>query len=262
MIAEKKFLKLKKITQLRKIALELEKVRNSALSGEIQISNELEAYFSYISNIEEYSIYKKEISKLFIEKNIRNALEKSHFLYHKIMEDIGYPVSEKNFIKRNGDGKNLVKKTDLIVILENIRSAFNVGSIIRIADGFGVRKIYASGVTPDNMHPQVLKTAKGSEKYVDFQKIDNIRNCISDLKNKEAYRIVAVETVLHAKNISNYQFEPKTVLVFGNEEIGLTKEVLSLSDDIIEIKLQGFKNSLNISNAASITIYQYGISYF
>jgi len=257
MITENKFLKLKKITQLKKIALEIEKIRNSVLSGEIQISKELETYFAYITNIKEYYYYRKELAKLFKENNLQKALEKSHFLYHKIMDDIGYPLSENQFIKREGDGKNIVKKTDLIIILENLRSAFNVGSILRISDGFGVKKIYATGLTPDNIHPQVLKTAKDSEKYVNFQKIDNIKNCILNLRD-EGYKIIAVETVLNAKNISNYKFKSKTALVFGNEEIGLTAQALNLSDDIIEIKLHGFKNSLNVSSAASIAIYQYG----
>ena len=208
-----------------------------------------------VPNIENYITAPSEI------KN-RDILEKIHYLYHEIMEKIGYPISEKQFIQKTGDNSSFDKdannsnKSELVLILDNLRSAFNVGSIIRLADCLGVKEIFSLGLTPDTDNKQVIKTAKDSEKYVKFTVVDNFESLFKKLK-KNNYKIVAVETAKNSKNLDSYSFEKETALILGNEEIGVSQKLLNLCDEVIEIDMKGYKRSLNVSNATGIVIYEY-----
>lgn len=151
------------------------------------------------------------------------------------------------------------------LILHNIRSAYNVGSIFRTADGVGAFKVYLTGYTPAPyggkkilMHQaekMIAKTALGAEKHILWEKTKDIGKLIQKLK-KEGVRIVAVE---QSKSSVDYKkFRPKfpLALVLGNEVRGIDKKILKQCDAAIEIPMRGKKESLNVAVAAGIVMYE------
>lgn len=142
----------------------------------------------------------------------------------------------------------------IIIVCHNIRSAFNVGSIFRTADGAGVSKIILGGYSAHPPHPKLIKTALGAEKTIPYERIWSTWRAIDELK-KQGYQIAALEKCRGAKNI--FQFKPKfpLALVLGNEVRGLSKEILKRCDEIVFIPMAGKKESLNVSVAFGIAIY-------
>lgn len=145
---------------------------------------------------------------------------------------------------------------EIIVICHNIRSAYNVGSIFRTADGAGVAKIILGGYSAHPPHPQISKTALGAEKIVPFEKNRQIWLAIERLK-KDGYQIVALENNINLKIENIFKFKPKfpLVLILGNEVGGLSKDILKRCDKIIYIPMAGEKESLNVSVAFGVAIY-------
>lgn len=151
-------------------------------------------------------------------------------------------------------------KQAIILILHNIRSLHNVGSIFRTADAAGMSKIYLTGYTPSpfdklgNLEPNFAKAALGSEKFVEHKKIKSIGSLITKLKRQKT-QIAAIEQ--HNSSIIYTKFKPKfpVALILGNEVTGLEKSVLSKCDKIIEIPMHGQKESLNVSVAAGIVLF-------
>ncbi len=151
------------------------------------------------------------------------------------------------------------------LILHNIRSAYNVGSIFRTADGVGIEKIYLTGYSPTpadgsetyktKAQKMLAKTALDAEKNVSWEKFKNLNDLIKKLK-KEKFKIVALEQ--DKKSIDYKKFKPEfpLALIVGNEVKGLDKRILKKCDKIIEIPMRGKKNSLNVSVAAGIAGYE------
>ena len=161
-------------------------------------------------------------------------------------------------------------KTKVHILLPDIRSAYNVGSIFRSADCFGIEKIYLSGTTPrpiyrfgrSNSGPQkeIAKTALGPEKDIDWEYIENL-NSFFKKKKKENFSIICIEQDKKSITLESFQKIKKTesienlLIVFGNEVEGIDKSILKKADYIIEIKMQGKKESLNISVCAGLVMY-------
>ncbi len=146
-------------------------------------------------------------------------------------------------------------RQSLYVVLDNVRSAYNVGSIFRTADGVGVAKIYICGFTPTPENPKVLKTSLGAERTVPWEYYRQTWRLLKKLK-KERVRLVALEVAPKAKNIFKYKPKFPLALILGNEIRGISKTILKNSDDIIEIPMHGHKKSLNVSVSAGIALYQ------
>jgi len=146
-------------------------------------------------------------------------------------------------------------KNKLVLILHNIRSRYNVGSIFRTADGAGVDKIYLSGITPTPPHAKISKVALGAERHLAWEKHSQTGRLIDKLK-KEGYQIVALEQ--SKKSIDYCKFKPKfpLALILGAETTGLSKKLLDKCDKIIEIPMRGYKESLNLAVACGISIFQ------
>jgi 23S rRNA (guanosine2251-2'-O)-methyltransferase len=149
----------------------------------------------------------------------------------------------------------LKKNKKIIVICHNIRSAFNVGSIFRTADGAGVTKIILGGYTPASPNPKIAKTALGAQNYILFEKSQNTTKAIEKLKNND-YNIIALEQTKKSKNLFNFKPKYPLALIVGNEVKGLSKNILKCCDDIVFIPMSGKKESLNVSVAFGIAIYQ------
>ncbi len=144
---------------------------------------------------------------------------------------------------------------DFVVVCDDLRSLYNVGSVFRTADGAGADKIYLCGITgkPDNSKAKskISKVALGAENIIKWEYVSQSWRLINKLK-KDGYQIVSLEQT--AKSINYINFKPKfpLVLVIGNEVGGVKKSLLSKSDKIIEIPMRGQKESLNVSVAFGV----------
>jgi len=158
---------------------------------------------------------------------------------------------------------SLVNHMKKIIILDNIRSAHNVGSIFRTADGAGVEKIYLIGTTPcprDRFGREVAeikKTSVGASTMVSWEYVDNVSvpTLLEGLK-KEGYEIVAVEQTKTSVPLYDYSPSEKTVFIFGNEIDGVGQEILDMSDMVVEIPMKGQKESLNVSVTVGIVLFK------
>lgn len=156
-------------------------------------------------------------------------------------------------------------KKDFCLILHNIRSAHNVGSIFRTADGCGVNYIYLTGYTPtppDGSRPfttkperSLIKTALGAHEYVKWSKIENIDEVFENLK-KQNFQIVALEQTEKSEGYKKFNPKFPLALVLGNEPEGIDLKTLQKCDKFIDIPMRGQKKSLNVSVAAGIAMYE------
>jgi len=256
MITPSKFSRLRKITKYFKIAEELKRLRDSYLiSGSFDLED-IKDFRRYLA-AEPDAEYIKELDGILEEPDKRRVFEKIHFLYHLIKEDFGYPEPESKFIISSGDScKKIMYKTALVIILENLRSAFNTGSIIRSCECFGAKELIISGITPGTENAKTIKTAKGTENNVNIIRTSDIAVTVNELRNC-GYVIYGAETGTGSTDLREMKMPEKTAVIFGNEEIGITEETLKLCDKIVSIEMRGLKNSLNVSNAVSIFLYEY-----
>ena len=148
------------------------------------------------------------------------------------------------------------KKIPILIILDNIRSLNNIGSVFRTSDAFLVEKIYLCGITATPPHKDIHKTALGSTETVDWEYVENIMDLIQSLIS-ENIKVISIEQAENATMLNDFRPEPNTTyaLVFGNEVKGVKQDVVSASDMVLEIPQFGTKHSLNISVSAGIVIW-------
>lgn len=148
------------------------------------------------------------------------------------------------------------EKHKIIIILDDIRSMHNVGSVFRTADAFAVEAIYLCGFTPTPPHRDIHKTALGATESVSWQYFEKLKEGVAAAKDK-GYSVAAVEQV-HESILLNESTYPKSqlALVFGNEVIGVNKSILPAMDCCIEIPQWGAKHSLNISVSVGVVLWE------
>ncbi len=152
-------------------------------------------------------------------------------------------------------------KKEAIIILPDIRSSLNVGSIFRTADACGVSKIYLAGYTPapvdqfGRADKQIAKTALGAEKNIPWEKAEGIDKLITKLK-KEGFYIVAIEQAENSVDYKKVKAKAKTAFLFGNEVEGISKTILKKCDVTAEIPMAGDKESLNVSVSAGVALFR------
>ena len=149
------------------------------------------------------------------------------------------------------------EKFPIIVVLENIRSAYNVGSVFRTCDAFLIEAIYIIGYSAKPPHKEIKKTALGAEETVTWKYFKTTADAIEDLK-ENGYKVYAVEQAegsykLHA---ASFRQNEKIAVVFGNEVTGIEQSTIHLCDGCIEIPQLGMKHSLNIATAAGIVLWE------
>ena len=149
------------------------------------------------------------------------------------------------------------RKLPVMLLMENIRSMHNVGSVFRTADAFLTEAIYLCGYTPRPPHRDIHKTALGATETVRWKYTDSSVEAVMSLKS-EGYRIVGVEQVAGSIPLQEFRLAPeeKIVLIFGNEVDGVSEEVLNFCDSCIEIPQFGMKHSLNVSVAAGMVLWE------
>lgn len=147
-------------------------------------------------------------------------------------------------------------KLPLVVVLDNVRSLHNIGSVFRTSDAFRVECIYLCGITAVPPHPEIHKTALGAEFTVDWKYVDNAIEAVDNLRQK-GYIVYSVEQTENSIMLENIRLEQgkRYAVVLGNEVKGVQQEVINHSDGCIEIPQYGTKHSLNVSVAAGIIIW-------
>ncbi len=145
-------------------------------------------------------------------------------------------------------------KVPLVVVLNNIRSLYNVGSIFRTADGIGVEKLYLCGITPIPPDTQITKTALGAEKTVAWKFFEKAVDAIKQAK-ADGYEIVLLEQTHKSVLYQDFIPQKPICLVLGNEVAGVCDDLVSLADHSLEIEMAGLKNSLNVSVAFGVVGY-------
>lgn len=148
-------------------------------------------------------------------------------------------------------------KTPVVVVLDNVRSALNVGSVFRTSDAFKIERIFLCGITACPPNAEIRKTAIGAEQSVDFQYFKTTTEAVLSLKN-DGYRIFAVEQAVESVSLEKLDLQgvEKLALVFGNEVKGVDDSIMELCDSCIEIPQYGTKHSLNVSVSAGVVIWE------
>ena len=147
-------------------------------------------------------------------------------------------------------------KNKVVAVLENIRSAYNVGSVFRTADAFLLEAIYLTGYTCKPPHKEIRKTALGAEDTVDWKHFSNASEAIRELK-ENGYMIFAVEQVEGSFKLNTSHFETERIaVIFGNEVTGVEQNTILQCDGCIEIPQMGMKHSLNIATAAGVVLWE------
>ena len=151
-----------------------------------------------------------------------------------------------------------IDKTPLVVVLDNIRSLNNVGSVFRSSDAFKLEKIYLCGVTATPPNAEIHKTALGAEDSMEWEYEEDTKAVVAKLK-QEGYKIFAVEQVQNSIMLDRVELDKtnKYVLILGNEVKGVQQEVVDMCDFAVEIPQFGTKHSLNVSVAAGIVIWEF-----
>ena len=147
------------------------------------------------------------------------------------------------------------EKNPVIAVLENVRSAYNVGSVFRTADAFLIEAIYITGYTARPPHKEIKKTALGAEDTVDWKYFPNAVEAVNELK-RIGYKIFAVEQVENSISLEKFNSEDKIAVIFGNEVTGVEQSTIALCDGTIEIPQLGMKHSLNIATAAGVVLWE------
>jgi tRNA G18 (ribose-2'-O)-methylase SpoU len=177
-----------------------------------------------------------------------------------------HPVAKLNLEQKDDDRVRSLPGLQFEALLDNIRSAWNVGSIFRTADGTGIRKLYLCGITPSPESPRVAKTALGAELVIPYEKSKNGRKTARELKSR-GYLLWALEDMpgaLPIFDLDPYPLESKVVVIVGNEVCGIDPGILELCDKVISIPMVGIKHSYNVAVAfgiaTSFLLYRHSVS--
>lgn len=150
------------------------------------------------------------------------------------------------------------EKLPLVVVLDDVRSMYNIGSVFRTADSFRVEAVYLCGICQTPPSTEIHKTALGAEESVSWKYFQTALEAVSELK-KEGYEVLSVEQVEHSTKLQHFVANPekKYAIVMGNEVKGVKQEVVDASDDCLEIPQLGTKHSMNVSVTAGIVMYKF-----
>ena len=149
------------------------------------------------------------------------------------------------------------RKQPLIVILDNVRSMYNVGSIFRTSDAFRIEAVYLCGITGTPPHPEIHKTALGAEDSVAWTYFEHTEDAVSAAKQM-GYKVYSVEQCVGSTMLHDFtlQHDSRLAIILGNEVKGVQQSIVDMSDGCIEIPQYGTKHSLNVASAGAIVIYE------
>ena len=150
------------------------------------------------------------------------------------------------------------EKLPLVVVLDDVRSMYNVGSVLRTSDAFRVEQVLLCGITTTPPHAEIHKTALGAEDSVSWHYVSTALEAVRQLR-QQGYTVYAVEQVEHSTKLPSFHAEPgqRYAVVLGNEVMGVHQEVVDACHGCLEIPQLGTKHSMNVSVTAGIIIYQF-----
>jgi tRNA G18 (ribose-2'-O)-methylase SpoU len=143
----------------------------------------------------------------------------------------------------------------LSVVLDNVRSMYNVGAFFRTADGAGIERLLLSGITARPPKNAITKTALGAEERVPWQALEDLSACLVGLRG-EGYEIAAIETSTRAVDLFDWHPHFPVCVLFGHEVEGLSADVLAACDRHVRIPMLGLKHSLNVASAGAVVMYE------
>lgn len=197
------------------------------------------ALYEHIQELE------KLIEACWTQEQTPEAISRS---FHLHWEQTGLGLSEHNLLVKTFDhGQPKEKWLDYVIYLDQLRSAENIGSILRTVEAFRLGKVAFTSNMANADHPKVKKTSMGT-----YQEIQVYKGSFDQLPRPW----IAVETHSHSQTLNSFQFPPKATLFFGNEEYGLSTTLLEQMDAIIEVPLVGCKNSLNVATCLGIISWE------
>ncbi|MFA4996267.1 MAG: RNA methyltransferase [Patescibacteria group bacterium] len=166
-------------------------------------------------------------------------------------------LTTEEIVESKGDLNKLKQKPkqDIYLILDNIRSMYNVGAIFRTADAAGIKKLYLCGITAAPPRKEIEKTALKTVDFVDWEHFSSTKELVLKLKEKDV-KIVALEQTEESVNYHTFSYDKPLAIIIGHETEGIDQEVLDLCDCSIEIPMHGIANSLNVATAAGIILYK------
>ncbi len=148
------------------------------------------------------------------------------------------------------------KRFPVTVILDNIRSALNVGAIFRTCDAVNVENLFLCGITAYPPHNRIPKTALGATETVPWRYFDSTKKAIETIRQCNDVTIISAELTSDAVSIWEYGFRPPLAIIFGNEVSGISKEILERSDTTVKIPMFGNKQSLNVATSVGVSLYE------
>lgn len=158
--------------------------------------------------------------------------------------------------RKSADEFRNSQKLPVVAVLENIRSAYNVGSFFRTADAFLLHAIYLCGYTAFPPHKEIKKTALGAEDTVAWKHFKNVSEAVDQLK-AEGFSVYAVEQAVDSWKLGQFEADDeKIAVVFGNEVSGVEQSTIALCDGVIEIPQLGTKHSLNVATAGGVVLWE------
>jgi tRNA G18 (ribose-2'-O)-methylase SpoU len=143
----------------------------------------------------------------------------------------------------------------LVILLDNVRSAYNVGAFFRTAEATGAERLCLAGITPRPPHAKISKTALGAEESVRWEAVDDVPTTMGVLRSR-GYELAAVETSVRAVDLFDWQPSFPVCVLFGHEVDGLTASVLDACDTHVRIPMLGSKHSLNVATAGGVVLYE------
>lgn len=151
----------------------------------------------------------------------------------------------------------ITEKIPVVIVLDNVRSAINVGSVFRTADAFRISKLYLCGITPTPPHRDIFKSALGATETVQWEYANTTIKIINQLK-QDGFYVVAIEQTNTSFQLQQFvtSDNKKVAIVFGHEMEGVNQEVINVCDAVVEIPQQGTKHSLNIAVCAGIVSWE------
>jgi 23S rRNA (guanosine2251-2'-O)-methyltransferase len=160
------------------------------------------------------------------------------------------------------DGYKNSEKMPVVIVLDNIRSLNNIGSVFRTADAFRIEKIFLCGITGQPPHREIHKTALGATESVEWEYFEKTKDVIIKLKNS-GYKVIAIEQMDESMNLSLYKpvVNEKMALIFGNEINGISDDIINIIDQCIEIPQFGTKHSFNIAVSVGILLWHIFVNF-
>lgn len=186
----------------------------------------------------------------------RTLFSRINHIFHAVSDKSSMPVGENHFKIRTNDRRHVEPSTfPCRLILDNLRSAFNAGTIFRSGDGFGVERLHLTGITPGADNKKVKKTAMGADAYLPWQADADLIGAVRELRSN-GYTVYALETVEGSGSLFEEELQFPLACIVGNEEFGVLENALDEVDRIIHIPMYGKKNSFNVGITCGMFLYE------